>query len=301
MNGLHLVPPEEYIYVSSWERLCREGGHLWADGYKVSEVFSAKRPPCMVVTSGCDCGPHLQEEHHPNKDLPKHRDFLDWEGMGKVSAQYACVQISAPVDLERCRPWHKYSMKTNRWTWCTFDDIPGWVTTWYSVNANMDHPKLKWIPFGLNDQGDGHAHIPRVAKNPKTGLCYLNVQDYSPRRLELKRHFSSVPWVTYRPTADLPVATYLDELASHKFLLCPEGNGLDRYAVYEAIYCGVIPVLERSAFADHVFNSGLPVLVVHDMQTITEEFLEAIWGSAADCEWDYSAVTIGRWEKELGC
>jgi hypothetical protein len=56
------------------------------------------------------------------------------------------------------------------------------------------------------------------------------------------------------------VPEYFMELCRSKFVLCPEGTGMDTHRVYESLYCGATPVVLRSSLS-HLYET-LPVCIV---------------------------------------
>jgi hypothetical protein len=64
-------------------------------------------------------------------------------------------------------------------------------------------------------------------------------------------------------------------MAQSKFVICPEGNGLDCHRTWEALLMGAIPVIKHSTL-DPLFE-GLPVLLVDSWDQVTEEFLYAVY------------------------
>jgi hypothetical protein len=68
---------------------------------------------------------------------------------------------------------------------------------------------------------------------------------------------------------------YYSRIASHRFVLSPEGNGVDCYRTWEALYLGAIPIVmvspTMSAFGD------LPILFTEDYSELTEAYLERRW------------------------
>jgi Exostosin family len=68
---------------------------------------------------------------------------------------------------------------------------------------------------------------------------------------------------------------YYSRIAAHRFVLSPEGNGIDCYRTWEALYLGAIPVVmtsaSTSAFAE------LPILFTDDYGELSEEYLEQRW------------------------
>ena len=50
------------------------------------------------------------------------------------------------------------------------------------------------------------------------------------------------------------------DLCRSKFVLCPEGTGIDTHRVYESLYCGATPVVLRNSLS-HLYER-LPVCIV---------------------------------------
>ena len=65
---------------------------------------------------------------------------------------------------------------------------------------------------------------------------------------------------------------YLIDLRTHKFVLSPEGNGIDCHRTWEALYMGCIPILKRCI--NTLFYTDLPIVLVDEWTDITEELLE---------------------------
>ena len=67
------------------------------------------------------------------------------------------------------------------------------------------------------------------------------------------------------------------QILTSKFVLCPPGLGADSYRIWEVIYLGAIPVIERTGGAwDDIFVD-LPVLFVDDFSEVTKPFLDAAY------------------------
>jgi hypothetical protein len=45
---------------------------------------------------------------------------------------------------------------------------------------------------------------------------------------------------------------YLQNLSTHKYAICPPGNGIDSHRIWEALYLGVIPIMLRSVFTEEI-------------------------------------------------
>jgi len=52
---------------------------------------------------------------------------------------------------------------------------------------------------------------------------------------------------------------YFIELASHKYCICPRGNGIDTHRIWEALYLNVIPIVIES---DFINIHNLPIIIL---------------------------------------
>ena len=91
------------------------------------------------------------------------------------------------------------------------------------------------------------------------------------------------------------------QVLSSKFVLCPPGLGADSYRIWEVLYLGAIPVVERTGGGwDDIFLD-LPVLLVDDFGDVTQELLEASYPRLlARCgAFDYRKLTKAYWFWEM--
>jgi len=53
---------------------------------------------------------------------------------------------------------------------------------------------------------------------------------------------------------------YYEDLCRSKYVLCPEGTGIDTHRFYEAVFCGATPVVLRNSLSD--LYSRYPVKII---------------------------------------
>lgn len=161
-----------------------------------------------------------------------------------------------------------------------FNQRPKCIKKWFAQNAAFDHPDLIGIPIGIaNSYSSAHNLMPSdieaaVAKNlPRDKRFYMN---FNPSTNPSKRS-----WLWNNPPSratrefGVPKDRYAEALCKHKFTLCPQGNGIDTHRIWEALYCGSIPIVEWHVTHWQMRNS--PVIFVADFKEILgrdEEFLE---------------------------
>lgn len=88
--------------------------------------------------------------------------------------------------------------------------------------------------------------------------------------------------------------SYYELLPSYKFVVSPEGNGIDCHRHYEALMAGCIPIVENS---DHIKNiyGNCPILYTNNYSEITPKYLEEKYAEMIDLEYDFSRLFISSY------
>ena len=89
----------------------------------------------------------------------------------------------------------------------------------------------------------------------------------------------------------LPPDVYFRSLSSYKFVISPEGNGIDCHRHYEALIAGCIPIIERNPLIEEKYK-GCPILFTTDYSEITEEYLSKKWDEMIDGDYDFSRLFL---------
>lgn len=90
---------------------------------------------------------------------------------------------------------------------------------------------------------------------------------------------------------------YFSSLASYKFVISPEGNGLDCHRHYEALLAGCIPIVEFNIPIEDKYR-GLPILYTKDYSEITSDFLNIVYDTMLDKIYDFSRLFKSYYSKE---
>ena len=99
------------------------------------------------------------------------------------------------------------------------------------------------------------------------------------------------------PNQTVHHSTYFDSLPSYKFVISPEGNGIDCHRHYEAFMAGCIPILERNPLIEEKYK-GCPILWTTDYSEITPEVLEQKYTEMLDTEYDFSRLFLSFYDEE---
>jgi len=154
------------------------------------------------------------------------------------------------------------------------------LIAWFTQNKGPEHhPKLFALPIGIAcnywHYGDPEI-LTDVLTTPHHGkkkhFLYVNFKtSNNPQaRDHVLEYFKDKSFCFY--SNEKPWRQYLYDLADSRFVLSPPGNGLDCYRAWEALLFGAIPVM-LSTSIDCLFED-LPVIIVHDWQQVTQDFLE---------------------------
>jgi len=186
-------------------------------------------------------------------------------------------------------------------------EIPGSVKKWYSTNVNYKHPKLESIPIGIeNDRWMKKVDKKwfmiqqHIKKRDNKNLVYMNhnISTNPIKRLNLYQMFENKRWVTSeRGKNGNDFAQYIGQMYSHKFMVCPEGNGMDTHRMWECLYMGTIPIVKKSI--NNSFYVDLPICFVDDWDDVTKSFLESEYDRIQNISWDKEKLTFNYWENKI--
>jgi hypothetical protein len=130
----------------------------------------------------------------------------------------------------------------------------------YAINTIVAHPQLTTIPLGFVDKQLPFLEGFKAGSSERDIEVYANFTTTTnpPARSECFRAFNGDPRLVTR--AALSVPEYYLDLCHSKFVLCPEGMGIDTHRVYEAVFCGATPVVLRNSLSS--LYERLPVCIV---------------------------------------
>jgi len=154
------------------------------------------------------------------------------------------------------------------------------LIAWFSQNCNCSaYPKLHQLPIGISNSITWTKNLIdletwriKSSATEKTILLYLNFSDSTNRkeRLYVRSLFKDKPYCF--SVANRSFYDYLSDLAHAKFVLSPEGAGVDCFRTWEALLMGAIPIVKTS-YLDPLFEH-LPVLIVSEWTDLNLDLLE---------------------------
>ena len=163
--------------------------------------------------------------------------------------------------------------------------LPANVKCWFATNVTHYHPRVTALPLGLGISGDPVTlSEDQIVDGRNQALArekwlYVNFRPQTNHsvRQPVFDHFArlseSEEWITMEKGGAFGGNEgFLHHLLTHRFVLCPPGNGVDTHRMWESLAAGAIPVVLRSqAMAPF---EGLPILFVDQYEDVTLGMLE---------------------------
>jgi len=183
--------------------------------------------------------------------------------------------------------------------------IPDNIIRWYATNVNTAHNKVEAIPSGLENnkwQPDARKKE-RMLEKLSTVREIRNIAyvDFSTtwnvgERKHIYNLLEDKPWVTlFRDGANF--GRFLDNVYSHRFVVCPRGNGIATHREWETLYMGSIPIQKRDL--NNRFFVDLPICFVEDWEEVTESFLDSEYERISKMEWNKEMLTFEYWRNKI--
>lgn len=145
----------------------------------------------------------------------------------------------------------------------------------------------------------GNSEACQIGPHDKLVLCAI-----SPNTDGRRRRFSPINRQTIINTLkkrDIPNIIlepndYFKSLPQYKFVISPEGNGIDCHRHYESLMAGCIPIVEDSELIRKKYGNT-PILYTRDYSEITETYLTRKYEEMLKTQWDFSKLFLGYWDE----
>ena len=188
----------------------------------------------------------------------------------------------------------------------TVDEMPENVSVFWANNVNTEHRKVRYLPMGrdfrnsefIEEQAPGHE---------KTILCYCNFSlNTHPVRDQLFKSIKSKKFLTFEHMGNfleysISRREFLKRLSESKFAICPRGNAIDTFRLWDCLYLGTIPIVVREA-TFHNDLRDLPILFVDSVEEIAgldERTLDQTYEEMLYRKFNYSKLKLDYWLPSL--
>lgn len=156
--------------------------------------------------------------------------------------------------------------------------IPKNVLAIYGVNAVGFGDKVHPFPYGVQriiHKTDNRIpilnHYIGSEVKPKK-LLYINHAEHTnlSERGNIREMFHGKQYATV--SERVHYEQYCQDILNHKFIICPQGNGVDCHRNWEVLYLGRVPIMKRTDYLQELYKD-YPVLWVDDFAKITKTLL----------------------------
>lgn len=147
------------------------------------------------------------------------------------------------------------------------------IIKWYAQNLLMEHYKVELLPIGIANPEWEHGNVKLLLQaynnsHNKTNNIYFycNINKNYNKRNECYLKLNFIPKSYLKP-----VAEYFNYLATFKFAICPEGNGVDTHRLWECFYLRVVPIVIDNLFIRKVQDAyNLPMVILNDWNDLRD-------------------------------
>ncbi len=190
---------------------------------------------------------------------------------------------------------------------------------WFAQNKDTNNDKVISIPIGLentkirNSLKSNNSLYSSEVKGAlqksllidkinsyeieKSKLVYLN---FNPNTFPTERNyvlnkFKDLKWVTN--TKNLSIENLYFDIAQHKFVFSPRGNGVDCHRTWEALYLKTIPIVKRSVHMNEFLE--LPIYFVDEWNEVTEDNLNKFYDQNCNKLFNLEKLHVSYWKNRI--
>ena len=179
---------------------------------------------------------------------------------------------------------------------------------WFCVNKQTNKTNVFSLPLGItNYTNESYVHkifgdldcmimvMQEQIHNKNLVYMNININTYPIERLLVWNIFKDQPWVTIGSTQYSLEGrtTFLRDIKSHTFVLCPRGGGIDTHRLWETLYMGSIPIVKRDI--GYYDFQDLPICFIDDWTQINIEFLQREQIRIQNTNWNLDKLKISYW------
>jgi hypothetical protein len=194
------------------------------------------------------------------------------------------------------------------------DQLPIQIKHVFCHAVGFANSRITMIPLGRDFKNRHLFHIiDNSSRIDRNILCYYNCT-LPPQVLHwygmirsniyqmIKRNnmnFIDIEYCNMHPRIynDTITLNYYKKILASKFMICPRGCGIDTYRMWDCIYLGCIPIVEK--YEGYKEYHDLPILFINhwsEIGNMTSNFLEYKWQEMLNIDYNYDKLSLTYWE-----
>ena len=190
---------------------------------------------------------------------------------------------------------------------------------WFAQNKDFEDDKIISIPIGIENmvlrtspESRGGAWSSQINGAYEKALLInrindmqfeknldvymnFNLRTYPQERSYVWNHFQNEKWVT--KTNNISIEQFYLDIASHKFVLSPRGNGVDCHRTWEALYLRTIPIVKKSTHMKQF--EDLPIFFVDNWDEVCYNKLVDFYEKVKSSLYDLSKMKMSFWRQRI--
>ena len=146
----------------------------------------------------------------------------------------------------------------------------------YTQNMNVVHKDVISLPIGIKNKIQKRRNFISLVNVLKTDLetktknIFVNFKEEGGERLKYRLPCTvAMNRCNISFQENMEYENYLNNLSKFKYSICPAGNGLDTYRMWESLYLKVIPVCVSNPLVDF-YSKIFPIVVLDSWDTFSE-------------------------------
>jgi len=187
------------------------------------------------------------------------------------------------------------------------DNLPNNVIKWFAQNINCVDDRLESIPIGL-ENSIWYPHVQKQKKiynkvtEPKNimNLVYMNhnINTNVKERIAPFDALNGKKFVTTEIRSNgVDFENYINKIYNHKFVVSPEGNGIDCHRTWETLYLNSIPLMKKNI--NNQYYTDLPICLVDEWEDVTEDFLNKEYERIINSTWNLDKLKMSYWVDKI--
>jgi hypothetical protein len=156
---------------------------------------------------------------------------------------------------------------------------------WRHFPIGMSYQFVEFSQLGNNLKIGNHANLVLCAFSPFTDRNRRINNNVNRKKILNNLSDNNIDNIILNPRQ------YFESLPSYKFVISPEGNGIDCHRHYEALIAGCIPIIEKNPLTEEKYKN-MPVLWTIDYSEITHEYLNIKYQEFLDKSYDFSKLFL---------
>lgn len=189
-----------------------------------------------------------------------------------------------------------------------FNKKPRCINKWYAVNVAYKHKNLYHIPLGISEGfRKQHLNVNHIKEmtNPlklnKKESLYINFNPNTNKKIRqnILKVLKNQNFTTIG-SYGLEMNDYIKDIKDNQYVLCPTGNGVDTYRLWETLIIGSNPVVNSiNQYSDF---KNLPIYYYNNPKELTIEYLKSkndTFHELKDNNISREYLTTNYWMKDL--